>query len=189
MPDPAPDPATLRARIAELRSKRARIERAPMPERDALAAIEHQVHLLADTLPPITASNLDTLLRMKPGATLAKLLPEQLARTIAEDMRLGYANMTSKPLAPAARAKELARIDDQEEATTRTQAETLASQRDKMAHASTGGEWRSGLARRPLRFRLQEQRLPLMTATFGVAGWGTVGEAAATFEVRTRCAR
>ncbi|HEY5299772.1 MAG TPA: hypothetical protein VIJ55_03755 [Acetobacteraceae bacterium] len=113
MPDPAPDPATLRARIAELRSKRARIERAPMPERDALAAIEHQVHLLADTLPPITASNLDTLLRMKPGATLAKLLPEQLARTIAEDMRLGYANMTSKPLAPAARAKELARIDDQ----------------------------------------------------------------------------
>lgn len=85
--------------------------RAPVPERDALAGIEAEVAALAARCPALSAGNLDVLLRMQPGAVIAKLLPEALARAIATDLHANYAAATAKPLAPAMRAKELARLD------------------------------------------------------------------------------
>jgi hypothetical protein len=107
----ADDLPALRRRIAELKAERQRIERAPLLEKDALARIEPDIARLGANLPPITVANLDALLRARPAAVLARLLPEAVAQAIAESQRETYAASPIRPMSPSARARELARIE------------------------------------------------------------------------------
>ncbi len=109
----AADIAALRERIAELRCRARRVAARAAAGARRGGHDRGRGRRPRPNPPPITIASLDTLLRMKPGAVLARLFPEAVARAMAEGVHARYATPGVTPLTQVARTKELARIDDQ----------------------------------------------------------------------------